>query len=221
MKHTYLKLATQHYLVDANDHYEVKYLKPQQLAYYLSAGEVYISTTGQRLGSFEDETKVPVEVMAHLASTKEWKHVKTQETLTRQDLETMLMIHNEELVLFPVRKVGFDVFHAEVNGIGTYYRQIGGVLEEIGEGEIAYRYAHLQDICLFLTLANDFNGKMIQCCKGYWKDVPQIELEQGVVELYELQVNQIKRSAQLIPRRLTHILSDLQFLTQANRLIKL
>ena len=126
---------------------------------------------------------------------------------------TLDQVMEDPFVLFEVEQVNTNVFYAEIDGIGTYYRKHGKDMEQIQEGEIAYLYARKQGMRLFLDLAFDFNAKVETDTMAYWKDIPYIQLEDDRVDVFELQVSQKKKRAQLVPRRLTHILMDLQALT--------
>ena len=88
-------------------------------------------------------------------------------------------------------------------------------MEVIEEGESAYPYAHLQGSKLYRTLAEDFGGEVNYESFSFWSTIPTLVFKNGSVNLCEIDVDHVRLTAKLKPRFLTHILMDIQILTQS------
>lgn len=216
MTNTYPVFERGYYLVDDEDTYNVKWLEVEDLSYFFLPGEAYYSTKGKRVDETLNGGWIPATTLLEMARSGEWYEARSGEPLTLEKVQTKLLVYEEGLVLFPVNQVNTKTFHAVVAGVRTYYRQISEELEVIEEGELAYAYAHLQEMGLYLTLASDYEGTVISRPQGYWDNVLELQLPEGSVDLYELHINQADRSCRLVPRFLTHILSDIQQLKSLN-----
>ena len=229
MTNTYSNELPKHYLTVKEGQYEVKELTLNQIIYLLPEGECYETKDGRKFGSQSEETPFPAFLMVDLAQTRKWRNSQTGEVLTLDSIKRKTRMTRESLtteaiedktyktegtfILQEVEPIDTNVFYTEIDEIGVYYRMHGKEVEEIQEGETAYLYAKKQGMRLFSDLAFDFNGRVEIDTMEYWDDIPYIQLETGRVEVFELQIDQKKKRAQLAPRRLTHILMDLKALT--------
>lgn len=214
MKHTYL-LETGYYLVDEKGTYKIKHLKESELYYFLPESDSYYSESGQTLKGREWDNLIEANYLREQAVMECWFQTGNGSILTLEEVDRKLLVCRRGIVLSPVNPCNQDIYESIDQDIHTFYRQLTDEMEVIEEGEPAYCYAHLQGFSLYQTLAEDFGGELKHETFNYWHMIPTLVFDKGTVELYEVEVDQTYLTAKLKPRFLTHILMDVQILTQS------
>ena len=214
MKHTYL-LSTGYYLVDEKGTYKIKYLKESELYYFLPESDSYYSESGQTLKGREWDNLIEANYLREQATMECWFQTGNGSILTLEEVDRKLLVYRQGIVLSPVSPCNQEIYESIDQDIHTFYRQLDDDMEVIEEGESAYPYAHLQDMGLYQTLAEDFGGELKHETFNYWHMIPTLVFDKGTVELHEVEVDQTYLTAKLKPRFLTHILMDIQILTQS------